>query len=141
MGQATGDLVEISVTPSVVVPIIGCNNNIYKVRTMLDSGSESNWVSKDILPFIKFSKISTIRLNVKHFNGSTPQKFDLVQVYIAKQFQDAGRSECESVSVSGELECVDETINCLVYNGFFYHKIVPGLKEFVKENGALSKRV
>ena len=62
MGQATGDLVEILVTPSVVVPIIGCDNTVYKVRTMLDSGSESNWVSKAILPFIKFSKITTIRL-------------------------------------------------------------------------------
>ena len=73
--------------------------------------------------------------------GPPPQKFYLVQVYIAKQFQDAGRSECGSVSVSRELECVDETINCLVYDGFFYHKIVPGLKEFVKENGAISRRV
>ena len=85
MEQVTGDLVEVSVTPSVVVPIVGYGNSVYKVRTMLDSGSESNWVSKAILPFIKFSKITTIRLNVKHFNGSTTQKFDLVLIHIAKQ--------------------------------------------------------
>ena len=83
MGSVSGDQVEISLTPSVVIPIVGRDNNVYKVRTMLDSGSESNWVSKDILPFIKFSKINKIRLNIKHFNGSTPQKFDIIQLYIA----------------------------------------------------------
>ena len=101
MGSVSGDQVEISLTPSVVIPIVGRDNNVYKVRTMLDSGSESNWVSKAILSFIKFSKITTIRLNVKHFNGSTPQKFDLVQIYIAKQQQGV----CVSGRVSREIVC------------------------------------
>ena len=136
MGSVSGDQVEISLTPSVVIPIVGRDNNVYKVRTMLDSGSESNWVSKQILPFIKFSKINKIRLNIKHFNGSTPQKFEIVQVYMLSGVLVGASGVQES-----ESECINESINCLVYDGFFYHKIVPGLKEFIKENGAIARRI
>ena len=67
MGSVSGDQVEISLTPSVVIPIVGRDNNVYKVRTMLDSGSESNWVSKDILPFIKFRKDKQNKIKYKTF--------------------------------------------------------------------------
>ena len=72
----------ISLTPTVIVPLIGNSNISYKVRTLLDSGSESNWIARDVLKFIKHTKLNTIRLKVRHFNGVTPKKFDLVQVYI-----------------------------------------------------------
>ena len=68
-------------TPTIIVPLIAHDNEEFKVRTLLDSGSESNWIARDILKFIKHTKIDTVRLKVRHFNGVHPSKFDLVQVW------------------------------------------------------------
>ena len=74
----------ISLTPTVIVPLISGNNDSYKVRTLLDSGSESNWIARDVLKFIKHTKLDSIRLKVRHFSGVTPKRFDLVQIYIKR---------------------------------------------------------
>ena len=50
---------------------------------MLDSGSEQNWIAKEVLQFVKHSKITTLHLNVKNFVGTTLKKFDLLQIYVA----------------------------------------------------------
>ena len=67
-----------SVTPPMVVPLIDIKDNECYVRTMMDSGSESNWIAEGILLFIKHTKLDSIRLNVRHFYGNTTNKFCVV---------------------------------------------------------------
>ena len=43
----------ISLTPTVIVPLMSGSGDTYKVRTLLDSRSESNWIARDVLKFIK----------------------------------------------------------------------------------------
>ena len=126
----------ISLTPTVIVPLIGNSINSYKVRTLLDSGSESNWIARDVLKFIKHTKLNTIRLKVRHFNGVTPKKFDLVQVYINRT--DKWKPDRKSLRDIGK---VYDTLNCLVYEGFFHHRLVSGLKIFIKNTGRISDGV
>ena len=69
-------------TPTIIVPLIDNSNSDFKVRTLLDSGSESNWIARDILKFIKHTNLDTVRLTVRHFNGTHSSKFQVVQIYI-----------------------------------------------------------
>ena len=59
----------VSLAPSMIVPLIDKENNEYYVRTMLDSGSESNWISEGILQFIKHTKLDSVKLKVRYFYG------------------------------------------------------------------------
>ena len=124
----------ISLTPVVIVPLIGNNDKEnYKVRTLLDSGSESNWISKEILKHIKYTKIDSIKLKVQHFNGEKVQKFDLVQIYVSRNDNWTPRRDSFKC-----LKRVSETLECLVYDGFFHHRMVHGIKRFVKNTGRVS---
>ena len=43
-------------SPSLVMPLNNRNGDgIYRVRTLIDSGSGSNWIAKDILPKIHYT--------------------------------------------------------------------------------------
>ena len=88
-----------ALTPSVVVPIVNIKGTeVYRLRTMLDSGSEQNWIAEDVLPFIKHTKITTLHLNIKHFDGTTSKKVDLIQIYVAadsNRISRVGESEKE----------------------------------------------
>ena len=65
----------IALTPTIILPLVSSNDEGYTVRTLLDSGSESNWIAKEVLKYIKHTKLSAIRLRVRHFNGVTPKRF------------------------------------------------------------------
>ena len=108
-----------ALTPSVVVPVVNIKGTkVYRLRTMLDSGSEQNWIAEDVLPFIKHTKITTLHLNIKHFDGTTSKKVDLIQIYVAADSNRTFRigesekgSEKESEKGSekeSEKECVSE---------------------------------
>ena len=46
------DAVDLSFSPTLIVPLKVDESNVYKTRTLLDSGSGTNWISKKVLPFI-----------------------------------------------------------------------------------------
>ena len=130
----------IAFTPTIIVPLIAhanndiaYANNVFKVRTLLDSGSEANWIARDILKFIKHTKIDTVRLKVRHFNGVHPSKFDLVQIYIKRN--DNWKPARKSLK---DISQVYETLDCLVYEGFFHHRLVKGIREYIKNTGKIS---
>ena len=74
----------IAFTPTIILPLVSSKEESYTVRTLLDSGSESNWIAKEVLKYIRHIKLSAIRLRVRHFDGVTPKRFQLVQVYIRR---------------------------------------------------------
>ena len=127
----------ISLTPVVIVPLVSnSEGKNYNVRTLLDSGSESNWVARDILKEIAYTKIDSITLKVQHFDGVKIQKFDLVQIYISRK----DKWSPKRPSFKG-IKRVSETLDCLVYDSFFHHRIVHGIKTFVKNTGRVSNGI
>ena len=127
----------ISLTPVVIVPLVSNREGeLYNVRTLLDSGSESNWVARDVLKEIAFTKIDSITLKVQHFDGFKIQKFDLVQIYI-------GRKDTWSPKRASfkDINRVSETLDCLVYDSFFHHRRVHGIKTFVQNTGRVSNGI
>ena len=115
-----------SVIPTVVVPLVDKVGLEYRVRTMMDSGSESNWIAEKVLPFIKHVKLGSVKLRVRHFQGFTTKQFNLVQIYVS-----SGNNEVNRNSLS-DINKVWTQINCLVYDNFFHHRLVYGLGEYIK---------
>ena len=105
-------------TPSVILPLCTQNNDVYRVRTLLDSGSSSSWISKDVLEYIDFASKGKVRVKVFHFEGTKAKRFEVVQIYILYR---------------------DEKIpiDCFVMENFTFHKMVPNIKQFLRRNTRL----
>ena len=103
---------------------------------MLDSGSESNWIASDILKYVKHTYIDTVRLSVRHFGGISSKKFKVVQIYMKRL--DGWLPKRKSFKHFGQ---VYDTIDCLVYEGFFHHRIVVGLNKFISNTKEVSQDV
>ena len=44
-----------SLTPTIVMPLQNRNEGQYKVRTLLDSGSMTNWLAKELLEVLNYT--------------------------------------------------------------------------------------
>ena len=42
-----------TITSTVIVPVKTEKEQSFKIRTLLDSGSSANWITRDMLQFIK----------------------------------------------------------------------------------------
>ena len=71
-----------TMTPTVIVPVKTEKDQSFKIRTLLDSGSGANWITRDILKFIKHESLGTCKVTVHHFGGVKSQKFQVVKIYI-----------------------------------------------------------
>ena len=72
---------EISISPTIIVPLNGNGNGPFKVRTLLDPGSGTNWIVKDLLHNVQYTKMGQEHLEVVTFSGNVKKKFPLVEVY------------------------------------------------------------
>ena len=73
---------ENSICPTIIIPILANNGRYFRVRTLLDSGSGTNWISRDVLKKVKHTVKSRNILRVSTFNGEVNQRFTLVEIYI-----------------------------------------------------------
>ena len=73
---------EVSICPTIIIPVLANNGRYFKVRTLLDSGSGTNWITTDVLNRIKHTIIKRKTLEVSTFSGEVRQKFTLAEIYI-----------------------------------------------------------
>ena len=71
-----------TITPTIIIPVKTDENHSYKIRTLLDSGSSANWITKDVLKYIKFTSLGSCKVKVHHFGGVKSRKYQVVQIYI-----------------------------------------------------------
>ena len=110
-------------SPSLVIPLNNKNGDgIYRVRTLIDSGSGSNWIVKDILPKINYTLIGHKQLRVRTFGKEVVGRYKIVQIY----FEDPH---------------VRYAVRCYVIEDFLKHILVKGLKDYLRKNTKLSKEV
>ena len=88
----------------------------------MDSGSSSSWISKDILDHLDFTSKGKISVKVFHFEGVKAKRFEVVQIYV--------------LGKKGKI-----AIDCFVMESFAFHKMVPSIKNFLKENTTLNDSV
>ena len=71
---------DISMMPTIAVPLLKENDEDYKVRTLLDSGSMTNWIAKGVLENVYHTVKGHTTLEVVTLTGSIHRKFKLVEV-------------------------------------------------------------
>ena len=98
------------------------SDGIYRVRTLIDSGSGSNWIAKDILPNINYTLIGHKHLRVRTFGKEVVGKYKIVQIY----FED---------------NKVKYAVRCYVIEDFLKHILVKGLKDYIRNNTQLDEEV
>ena len=62
----------------VIMDLWSKNKSKYRVRALLDSGSGTNFISKDILPFLDFEKLGTHELMISGINATEKRFYDFV---------------------------------------------------------------
>ena len=107
---------EVSICPTIIIPVIDNYGRYFRVRTLLDSGSGTNWITKDVLNKIKHTIIKRKTLEVSTFSGEVRQKFTLAEVYI---HDDRGKLI---------------TITCYVMDKYTAHVPVEGIVPHIRYN-------
>ena len=103
-------------SPTLVVPLLTSSNNFYRVRTLLDPGSGTNWITKEVLPFIEHTVVGSEWLEVITFNNSVKQKFFLVEIYF------------------NDLCSKKQALRCFIINSFTKNVVVSNICDFIVNN-------
>ena len=101
---------EISLSPTIVIPLLTSQKKPYKVRTLLDSGSMTNWIAKELLDKLEYTVKGHTLLEVFTMTGKTQKRFQLVEVYYSHDDQ-------------------EDNLMCYVHDEFTQHITVKGLPE------------
>ena len=64
-----------SISPTLIVPLISNGNKQFKVRTLLDSGSGTNWIVKNILQHVQHTIKGSELMEVHTFHGAVRKKY------------------------------------------------------------------
>ena len=72
-------------------------NSPYKVRTILDTGAGTNFISETILPHIKHEYLATKTLNVTGINSSENKSMKLVKVFIDNKGSQNQHIKCYTI--------------------------------------------
>ena len=114
--------VELSLSPTVVMPLLTTQDKPYKVRVLMDSGSMTNWLAKDLLDKLNYTVKGHDPLEVYTLTGKTTKKFKLVEIYYYYNGQ-------------------RHKLICYVHDAFAQHVTVRGMPEFVRKNSALTEDI
>ena len=70
-----------SLSPTVIIPLQTTSDNTFGVRTLLDSGSGTNWIVKSILKHVCHTKRGSELMEVHTFHGAVSKNYPKVEVY------------------------------------------------------------
>ena len=104
-----------SVSPTLIIPLLANNGKHFKVKTLLDSGSGTNWIVRKVLNQVRHTVKGRNNLRVFTFNGTVHQKFTLVEIY----FHDKGKIR---------------NIMCYVQDQYTTHVAVDGISNHIRFN-------
>ena len=119
-------------TPTLIIPLVN-NVGSYRVRTLLDAGSSASWITRDVLKDVKFTRKGKVKMKVYYHEGTSEKKVEVVQVYIdIDQVVDIELPGLQSHGSEPSPYRPPIPINCFVTELFAFHKMVPGLQNFLR---------
>ena len=72
---------EMSLSPTIILPLRTNEDDSFRVRTLLDPGSGTNWIVVSLLKFVAHTVKGAEILEVVTFSGSIKKRFPLVELY------------------------------------------------------------
>ena len=92
-----------SISPTLIIPLTTNGGRPFKVRTLLDSGSGTNWIVKNILQHVQHTVKGSELMEVHTFHGAVRKRYPLVEIY----YQDEQK--------------VTQSIMCYVHDAYVRH--------------------
>ena len=83
------------------------HQNRFRARALLDSGSGTNFVSKDILPLLQYESLGSRELELSGINSTQRDRYELVRIFILSE------------------QCPIKTLKCYVHPGPMSYEIEP----------------
>ena len=77
----TAESGDFHVSGLIITDLLSKTNSTTKVRTLLDSGSGTNFISEKILPFLNYEHIATKNMEITGINSTEIKKADLVRIF------------------------------------------------------------
>ena len=99
------------------MPLLTQGQFPYKVRTLLDSGSGTNWIVKNVLPHIHHTVKGSEMMEVHSFHGAVRKRYPLVEVY----YKDPQNNV--------------QAIMCYVHDSYIRHIQLPMYRYIIEELG------
>ena len=117
----TSQQAEVSLSPSIIIPLLTGEKEkkFFRVRTLLDSGSGTNWIVMSLLKHIEYTVKGSERLEVITFSGTVYKKFLLVEVLYPTP---GGRAA---------------NLICYAHDSFTKHVAVKGMTEYVRSEAKI----
>ena len=109
----------VSLVPIIIIPLMNKKENEYRVKTLLDSGSMTNWISEELLKHIEYTLKGSEPLEVYTMGNKVIKRFKLVEVYYYNRH---GK----------------QSILCYVTNDYSQHIYVHGIIEYIKNKEKLT---
>ncbi|CAL4228706.1 unnamed protein product [Meganyctiphanes norvegica] len=117
------DLENYAFSPSLVIPLKNRKGDgVFRVRTLIDGGSGSCWITKAILSKINYTLIGHKQLRVRTFGKEVVGRYKIVQIYF-------------------ESAHAKYAVRCYVIENFLKHILVKGLEDYLRQNTELSEEV
>ena len=75
--------VELQVSPITQVDLVRPEgqNGSYKVRTLLDSGTGTNWCHSDLLKHVQYNDLGSVVMQVQVFEGFRKKRYQYVNLF------------------------------------------------------------
>ena len=74
-----------SLSPTIFVPLLTNNNKTFKVRTLMDPGSGTNWIVVSLLKHVKHAVKGSEMLEVVTFSGTIKKNVHLWSYCMSSQ--------------------------------------------------------
>ena len=104
--------VELQVSPTTIVDLIVKNDSApYKTRTLLDTGTGTNWCHVDLLQYVKYNNLGSITMQVQAFEGCRKRRYKYVEIFY---------------TVHGKIG----TLRCFVTDQYAWFNEVKGLTQY-----------
>ena len=110
--------------PTIILPLSTPKDEVFKVRTLLDSGSGASWIAGQVLDKVKHDKLGSRKLKVMTLAGETTKKFRVVLVYFKVKYSPVGKYHMQSCN---EVKAVQ----CFVLDSFVEHVMIEGMREYL----------
>ena len=76
---------DFSISGIIVMELESKTNDKFKVRTLLDSGAGTNFISQEILPHIKYETLKLENLIVSGINSKQKKEHQLIQISLVNE--------------------------------------------------------
>ena len=80
--SVTAESGDFHVSGLAIIDLVGANQDKFKVRTLLDSGAGTNFISENLLPHIKHELIATKSMRIAGINSTVCKNSKLVRIFL-----------------------------------------------------------